>query len=384
MPIALISALNDYDHPPVDPVYQVGERVKDLLYDYGVGTIDRVEDAYEDRGGTRVSRPYYKVDWQPEDGDGSSMRFGWQLDPVSLLDHLRIAIDTLKAKDKKPLRIKLTQAAQDRLINELGAFGGLYLMTHSAHERHICGIPLEIAALPNNAQYQLVMCDHRWITYATGYGVARQYCKLCGAEQQVTVTVPKLSFKTTYNRALDLLEMTATALYETIITPIRDRGVTEQDIKAIMMGITDDLPYDKPKFVSHHAPLNRRLCLNIRVAKWLGFHHFHLSSTGQLWGFRDVKDGDRGTDTSGNMSIVDVGDHQETMIRLPDYAGDLIAAWGIAASMSERDAMRFGIVLHASMHISMYHAHPADLARHICRVFVHWRTGNKNDTLDRG
>lgn len=69
---------NDYRHPAIDPVYNIGDRVIDLLYGYGPGTITEITNGYYNRADEWVERRGYIVAW---DDWGVASRFGYQLNP---------------------------------------------------------------------------------------------------------------------------------------------------------------------------------------------------------------------------------------------------------------------------------------------------------------
>lgn len=74
--ITLVIAPTDYNHPKADPVWKIGDRVFDLLYDYGFGTISKIEPEYEDRAGEKHKRNSYQVELE---SGGTCMRFGYHL-----------------------------------------------------------------------------------------------------------------------------------------------------------------------------------------------------------------------------------------------------------------------------------------------------------------
>jgi len=78
MSITLYMPPDDYKHPPVDPIFKVGDRVHDKTScNYGNGKIARVSDHYFNRADEKVYRNSYVVEL---DDGGSCNRFGYELE----------------------------------------------------------------------------------------------------------------------------------------------------------------------------------------------------------------------------------------------------------------------------------------------------------------
>lgn len=117
--------------------------------------------------------------------------------------------------------------------------------------------------------------------------------------------------------------------------------------------------------ITNSEPVNRRLCLNMRVARQLGYDSFVMSSTGVLWGFRPPTDADENTTTiDGVVYALDV---------LPDYSADLNAAWSLDQTMLE-DWFEW----------SMTKRKPESVARSICINFLRHRAARRNAAQDHG
>lgn len=77
MSIPVYMPPDDYQHPPVDPIRRLNERVRDLVHNYGEGVIVAVHDNYINRADQQIERRNYRVEWS---GGGVSMRFGYELE----------------------------------------------------------------------------------------------------------------------------------------------------------------------------------------------------------------------------------------------------------------------------------------------------------------
>lgn len=79
MSIELVSAPEDYEHPPEDKVFQVGDWVR--TPDGRKGQVERIQPYYLNRADKRVNRPQYYVDTGLP-GSPQVWWFGYQLTKI--------------------------------------------------------------------------------------------------------------------------------------------------------------------------------------------------------------------------------------------------------------------------------------------------------------